>query len=62
MTDITDLNATELSRAIQARKIGCAEVMQAYLQQWSRLNPRHNALVNLRPEQTLLEEAREADK
>ena len=62
MPAITELNASALSDAIHARAVSCVEVMQAYLQQWARFNPRYNALVSLRPEQALLNDALEADQ
>ena len=60
-TGITDFSATELSQAIRQRKVSCADVMRAYLDRISRMNPVHNALVSLRDEEELLEEARRAD-
>jgi amidase len=62
MPAITQLGASELSRAIHAKEVSCVEVMRAYQQQWARFNPRHNAMVNLRPEQDLLDEASAADQ
>ncbi len=55
----TGLNrsASELSRAIHARELSCRELMQATLQQVARLNPHHNALVNLADEAALLQQA-----
>jgi len=55
--EIVALNALELSAAIKQRQISCREVMQAYLEQIARHNPRVNALVSLRPEDALLREA-----
>ncbi|WP_443269855.1 amidase [Variovorax sp. JS1663] len=43
--DIVALDATALSRAIHARTLSCAEVLDAYLAQIDRLNPVVNALV-----------------
>jgi amidase len=54
---ITDLDAHVLSREIHARSVSCREVMQAYLARIARLNPRHNAIVNLQPEAGLLAQA-----
>jgi len=61
MNPITQLNASELSRAIHARDVSCEDVMLAYLKQWHRLNGRHNALISLRPAETLIDEARAND-
>jgi amidase len=47
MTDITDLDADALSRAIHARHLSCREVMHAYLSRITQLNPRFNAIVNI---------------
>lgn len=60
-TEITGLTALDLSRAIQARAVSCAEVMEAYLDRIAAVNPRVNALVSLRPREALLAEARRAD-
>lgn len=43
---IVDYTATGLSRAIHAREVSCAEVLDAYLAQVDRLNPVVNALVD----------------
>jgi amidase len=59
--DITALGASCLSKAIHARSISCYEVMQAYLERWDRINPQLNALVNRRPAEALLSEARHCD-
>ena len=51
-TDIVECSGVDLSRAIHARKVSCREVMQAYLAQIDRINPRVNAIVSrvdLRP-------------
>jgi amidase len=58
---ITELNADELSRAIHAREVSCAEVMTAYLQRVEALNPRYNAIVTLQDGDMLLHQARERD-
>lgn len=59
--DITALDATALSHAIHTHEVSCEQVMQAYLAQWDRINPVLNALVNRRPVETLLNEARRCD-
>ncbi|RDJ23094.1 amidase [Bosea caraganae] len=59
--DIVALDATALSNAIHARKLSCAEVMAAYLDQIDRLNPIVNALVALRERSDLLKEAAALD-
>jgi amidase len=55
------LDATTLSRRIAAREISCSELMRATLARINRLNPGHNAIVSLRPEQELLAEATARD-
>jgi amidase len=60
--DITALGALELSAAIHARAVSCEEVMRAYLDRIERLNPRLNAIVALRPRETLLAQARDMDQ
>ncbi len=54
---LTDLDAHALAHAIRQRAVSCREVMQASLARIHRLNPRCNAIVNLRPDDALLAEA-----
>lgn len=61
-SDITDLTATQLSAAIRAKQVSCAEVMQAYLQHIHRYNPSYNALVSLVADDDLMDQARQADQ
>lgn len=61
MNDITALDAGALSHAIRARTLSCREVMQAYLARIHRLNPACNAIVNLAPDEALLQQADERD-
>src|SRR5574337_1236973 len=58
---LTGLDASALSDAIHARRVSCREVMQAYLARIHAINPRHNALVSLRPDDALLAEADACD-
>lgn len=58
---ITAWTATELSRAIHARRVSCREVMQAYLDRIAQVNPLHNALVSLQGPENLLAQADERD-
>jgi len=60
-TRIVELNAVSLSRAIAERQMSCREVMQAYLAQIERLNPKVNAIVSLQPPEGLLAQADERD-
>lgn len=59
--DIVSLTATELSAAIRARKVSCAETMDAFLAQINRLNPQVNALVAMQEEAGLRRQAAEMD-
>jgi amidase len=63
VTDLTNLDAISLSRAIHARQVSCREVMQAYLERIHRLNPQLNAIVNLVPDEVALHaaDARDAE-
>ncbi|WP_432514902.1 amidase [Kineococcus sp. SYSU DK001] len=56
------LDAAALSRAIRRREVSCVEVMAAHLDHIEELNPLVNAIVNLRPRDELLAEAREKDR
>ena len=58
---LTDLDAHDLSAAIQARRVSCREVMQATLARIHKLNPALNALVNLAPDERLLQQADACD-
>ena len=62
MAEIVMMDATALGAAIKAREVSCEEVMRAHLAQVARLNPTHNAIINLRPEAELLAEARDRDR
>ena len=59
--DIVELDAVSLSQAIATRAVSCAEVLQAYLGQIERLNPRVNAIVALMPPEGLLQQANALD-
>ena len=59
--DITQLGATDLSRAIHAKQLSCRELMQATLEHIARLNPSVNAIVSLRPQDELLAQADQRD-
>ena len=59
---ITDFDASTLSRRIHAREVSCREVMQAFLARIHKLNPTFNAIVNLAPDDALLAQADAYDK
>ena len=50
-----------LSTAIKSKQVSCVEVMDAYLDQIERLNPRVNAIVSLQPREVLIEQAKNRD-
>ena len=54
---ITDLTAHALSDAIHRKQFSCREVMQAYLQRITDVNPRVNALISLQDGDDLLRQA-----
>lgn len=60
-SDITSMNASQLSAAIAAKQVRCIEVMRAYLQRIHRYNPVYNALVSLLDDDQLIAQAKEAD-
>lgn len=59
---ITTLSASRLSAAIRDRDISCREVMAAYLERIHKYNPTYKAIVILASDDTLLEQAHDADK
>ncbi|MBL6082361.1 amidase [Belnapia sp. T18] len=59
--ELVMLDATELSRAIHAKRVSCREVMEAHLDHIGRVNLSANAIVSLRPREVLMAEARERD-
>src|SRR5271166_4823418 len=61
ITEIVNLDAVALSRAIKSKQLSCVEVMNAYLDQIDRLNPRVNAIVSLQPREDLIAEAKNRD-
>ena len=59
--DITELDAVSLAEAIKSRKLSCLEVMDAYLAQVERFNPRVNALVAMQPTDEVRRQAEDLD-
>jgi len=53
MTDLCFTPATKLARLIRTRKLSAAEVMQAFIAQVERVNPKVNAIVTFLPEAAL---------
>ncbi|MER7015140.1 amidase [Saccharopolyspora sp. NPDC000359] len=60
--DLVLLDAVELSWLISRREVSCAEVVETYLAHIDRFNPEVNAIVSLRDEAKLLDEARQRDQ
>jgi amidase len=60
--DLLETSACELARGVATRRFSAVELMTATLERIERLNPRHNALVALRPREALMAEARAADR
>ncbi len=60
--EITSFGASHLSRLIQAKQVSCQELMQATLKQIDHVNPQVNAIVNLRNEASLMQEAADHDE
>ncbi len=61
-TELCFLEARTLGTLLAARELTAVDVMQAFLAQIERLNPRVNAIPTLRPGAELLEEAAAADR
>jgi amidase len=62
MAQLTDLTASELAAGLRGRKFSCRELMHATLERIHALNPVHNAIVNLAPDDVLLSKAGDADR
>jgi aspartyl-tRNA(Asn)/glutamyl-tRNA(Gln) amidotransferase subunit A len=61
MSDLLALTLTELCQLLQVRRASPVELMQATLEAVERTHPELNALVNRRPDDLLLAEARAAE-
>lgn len=61
-SEIVSWDADVLSRRIKAKQVSCAEVMDAYLAQIKRYNPRINAIVAMVDEGKLRAQAVERDR
>jgi amidase len=62
VTDIIELDAVALSRAVATRRVSCVELMNACLDRIEGLNPKVNAIVSLRDRASLIAEARTHDE
>ena len=55
------MNGAELSAAIKAKRVSCAEMMTAYLDHIAQFNPKVNAIVSLRDRDACMKDARDKD-
>ena len=53
MTDLCFTPAAKLARLLRARKLSASELMQAFIAQIERVNPKVNAIVTFLPERAL---------
>jgi amidase len=61
-TKLTHISASELAGRIAERDVSCVEVMKAYIERINEVNPKINAIVRMRAEEELLNEAKRADR
>lgn len=61
MTSLHEWGIAPLSRLVHGRQASSREILSAFLDRIDALNPRHNAVVSLRPREALLLEAEAAD-
>jgi amidase len=61
MSDLLNASACDLTRALTTGRLSAEALMAATLERIAALNPRHNAIVSLRPAAELIAEARAAD-
>ena len=61
ISEIVLLDALDLSSAIKAREVSCAQVMNAYLDHIERFNPIVNAIVSLQDREQLVAQAKNRD-
>ena len=59
--DLLEQSALSLSASIHSKSLSCLELMQAVLKQIDRYNTRYNAIISMKPEEQLLEQARAYD-
>lgn len=61
MTALHELGLVPLARLVRGRQASSREIVAAFLDRIAALNPRHNAVVSLRPREELLRQAEAAD-
>jgi amidase len=60
--ELLAMDAVTLARTIKAKEVSCRTVMEAFLNQIDRINPKVNAIVSLQDREALLKQADERDK
>jgi amidase len=61
-TTLTHISASKLAARIVKREVTCVEVMSAYIDRINEVNPKINAIVQMRAAGDLLDDARRADR
>jgi amidase len=61
LSEIVQMDAVALARAIRSRKASCVEVMTVFLDHIEKVNPKVNAIVALQDRDQLLAQARDKD-
>lgn len=56
------MTAVELSKSIHTKEVSCVEVMNAYLDQIEKINPKVNAIISMQPRDQLIDQAAKADQ
>jgi amidase len=60
--EIVEWSGRELSKNIQSKEVSCQEVMDAYLNQIDKVNPKVTAIVALQDRELLMKQAKEKDE
>ena len=61
-SSIVEMTAVELSKSIHTKEVSCVEVMNAYLDQIEKINPKVNAIISMQPRDQLIDQAAKADQ
>ena len=56
------MTAVDLSKSIHTKEVSCVEVMNAYLDQIEKINPKVNAIISMQPRDQLIDQAAKADQ
>jgi amidase len=62
VSELVSLSACELSDHIRSKRVSCTEVMEAFLRQIDRCNPKVNAIVSLEDRDSLMRQAKARDE